>query len=155
MIEKLKHLVDEVGALQSKLVLLIGPPHSGKTALLHALAQSKGVTPLNVAAALGYPTFDPHGDPIPSKEGNFVQADWRPLTTLTTGMVARVSRILHDDNKEMLRHLAALGLIPGAKITIAEISPLADLITFIIQGEKRAIGQAAAACVLVTPIPAE
>ena len=53
MIEKLKHLVDEVGALQSKLVLLIGPPHSGKTALLHTLAQSKGVTPLNVGAELG------------------------------------------------------------------------------------------------------
>ena len=53
MIEKLKHLVDEVGALQSKLVLLIGPPHSGKTELLHTLAQSKGVTPLNVGAELG------------------------------------------------------------------------------------------------------
>ena len=53
MIEKLKHLVDEVGALQSQLVLLIGPPHSGKTALLHALAQNKGVTPLNVGAELG------------------------------------------------------------------------------------------------------
>lgn len=47
MIEKLKHLVDEVGALQSKLILLIGSPQSGKTALLHALAKSKGVTPLN------------------------------------------------------------------------------------------------------------
>ncbi len=53
MIEKLKHLVDEVGALQSKLDLLIGPPHSGKTALLHTLAQSKGVKPLNVGAKLG------------------------------------------------------------------------------------------------------
>ncbi len=53
VIEKLKHLVDEVGVLQSKLVLLIGPPHSGKTALLHTLAQSKGVTPLNVGAELG------------------------------------------------------------------------------------------------------
>ena len=53
MIEKLKHLIDEVGALQSKLILLVGPPHSGKTALLHALAQSKGVTPLNVGAELG------------------------------------------------------------------------------------------------------
>ena len=53
MIEKLKHLVDEVGALQSKLILLIGPPHSGKTALLRAIAQSKGVTPLNVGAELG------------------------------------------------------------------------------------------------------
>lgn len=53
MIEKLKHLVDEAGALQSKLVLLIGPPRSGKTALLRILAQSKGVTPLNVGAELG------------------------------------------------------------------------------------------------------
>jgi AAA+ superfamily predicted ATPase len=53
MIEKLERLVDEVGALQSKLVLLIGPPNSGKTALLHSLAKSKGVTPLNVGAELG------------------------------------------------------------------------------------------------------
>ena len=50
---KLERLVDEVGALQSKLVLLIGAPHSGKTALLHCLAKSKGVTPLNVGAELG------------------------------------------------------------------------------------------------------
>lgn len=53
MIDKLKHLVEEVGALQSKLVLLIGPSNSGKTALLHTFAQSKGVTPLNVGAKLG------------------------------------------------------------------------------------------------------
>ncbi len=53
MLEKLKHLVDEVGELQSKLVLLIGQPHSGKTALLHTFAQSKGVKPLNVGADLG------------------------------------------------------------------------------------------------------
>jgi len=53
MIEKLERLVDEVGALQSKLVLLIGAHHSGKTALLHSLAKSKGVTPLNVGAELG------------------------------------------------------------------------------------------------------
>ena len=53
VIEKLERLVDEVGALQSKLVLLIGPPNAGKTALLHSLAKSKGVTPLNVGAELG------------------------------------------------------------------------------------------------------
>ena len=53
MIEKLERLVDEVGALQSKLVLLIGPPNSGKTALLHSLAKNKGVKPLNVGAELG------------------------------------------------------------------------------------------------------
>ncbi len=55
MIEKLERLVDEVGALQSKVVLLIGPPNSGKTALLHSLAENKGVTPLNVGAELAGP----------------------------------------------------------------------------------------------------
>jgi hypothetical protein len=53
MIEKLKHLVDQVGALQSKLILLIGSPQSGKTALLQAFATKKEVTLLNVGAELG------------------------------------------------------------------------------------------------------
>ena len=53
VIETLERLVDEVGALQSKLVLLIGPRNAGKTALLQALATSRGVTPLNVGAEVG------------------------------------------------------------------------------------------------------
>ncbi|WP_354679222.1 BREX-3 system P-loop-containing protein BrxF [Cupriavidus plantarum] len=53
MIEKLERLVDEVGALHSKLILLIGPPHSGKTALLQALSAKRDVKPLNVGAELG------------------------------------------------------------------------------------------------------
>ena len=46
MIEKLERLVDEVGALHSKLILIIGVPRTGKTALLHALAKNRGVTAL-------------------------------------------------------------------------------------------------------------
>ena len=53
ILEKLEHLVDEVGALQSKLVLLIGLPTAGKTGLLNSLANNKSVTPLNVGAELG------------------------------------------------------------------------------------------------------
>lgn len=53
VIEKLERLVDEVGALQSKLVLLIGAPNVGKTALLYSLAKSKGAKPLNTGALLG------------------------------------------------------------------------------------------------------
>jgi len=53
VIDKLDRLIDEVGALQSKLILLIGPPKSGKTGLLNALAKSRGVSPLNVGAELG------------------------------------------------------------------------------------------------------
>ncbi len=54
MIEKLDRLVDEVGALHSKLVLLIGAPQTGKTLLLHALAKRRGLAPLNVGAELGH-----------------------------------------------------------------------------------------------------
>jgi hypothetical protein len=50
---QLGRLVDEVGALQSKLILIIGQPNSGKSSLLNSLGKSKGVTPLNVGVALG------------------------------------------------------------------------------------------------------
>lgn len=50
---QLVRLVDEIGALQSKLVLLIGAPRSGKTGLLRSLAKNKGVKPLNIGALLG------------------------------------------------------------------------------------------------------
>ena len=54
MIEKLDRMVDEVGALHSKLVLLIGAPQTGKTLLLHALARRRGLAPLNVGMELGH-----------------------------------------------------------------------------------------------------
>jgi hypothetical protein len=50
---QLAHLVDEIGSLQSKLVLLIGAPHTGKTELLRSLGRNKGVKPLNLGALLG------------------------------------------------------------------------------------------------------
>lgn len=53
MIEKLKRLVDEIGAVHSKLILLVGGPGIGKTALLVALAESRHATALNVGAELG------------------------------------------------------------------------------------------------------
>lgn len=52
-IEALDRLVEEVGALQCKLVLLIGPPNSGKSKLMHAIARRRGVEPLNVGRELG------------------------------------------------------------------------------------------------------
>jgi DtxR family Mn-dependent transcriptional regulator len=102
-----------------------------------------------IAAALGYPTLDPHGDPIPSKEGKFVQADLIPLTQVEPGTTTRVSRILHDDNSEMLRLLADLGLIPGAEITVINQPPSADSLTFTLNTKNRQIDQSAAAAVLV------
>jgi len=53
MLEELERLLEEAVALQSKLVLLIGMPRSGKTALLQALATKRGAKLLNIGKALG------------------------------------------------------------------------------------------------------
>ena len=53
MLEKLERLVDEIGARHSRLILLVGPPGSGKTRLLRLFGESRGIAPLNVGAALG------------------------------------------------------------------------------------------------------
>lgn len=52
MIEKLDRLVDDIGSLNSKLALLIGPPRSGKSSLLMQLSARRQVRVLNIGAAL-------------------------------------------------------------------------------------------------------
>jgi chloramphenicol 3-O-phosphotransferase len=52
MITKLDRLVEEVGALQSKLILIVGAPRTGKTALLQALAKKSVVSVLSVGSEL-------------------------------------------------------------------------------------------------------
>lgn len=53
MIERLERLVDEVTALHSKLILVVGPPHSGKSALLETLANNRGASLLRLGSELG------------------------------------------------------------------------------------------------------
>lgn len=53
MLSRLKHLVDEITPLHSKLILLIGPCGCGKTALLLRLAEQTGVSVTNVGLELG------------------------------------------------------------------------------------------------------
>ena len=53
MIAKLEQLIAEIGDLNSKLVLLVGPASSGKTSLLRALGAKLHVEPLNVGLELG------------------------------------------------------------------------------------------------------
>lgn len=53
MLEKLEHRVDDITSLNSKLVLLIGPPRSGKSVLLGQLSERRHASVLNVGAVLG------------------------------------------------------------------------------------------------------
>jgi DtxR family Mn-dependent transcriptional regulator len=102
-----------------------------------------------MAAVLNYPEFDPHGDPIPSKEGVMTIVNNKPLSRLEEGETAVVSRIPDDANAKLLRYLASLGLIPGTKINVIQIAPFEGPMTLEINGESVVIGQKVAEAVLV------
>ena len=103
-----------------------------------------------IAAALGNPSFDPHGDPIPSKDGTIVSRETHLLITLLPGDEARIARIPDDANSELLRYLAQLGLMPGAQIRITDKAPFDGPITLeIVDGEQHIIGHQLAQAILV------
>lgn len=81
-----------------------------------------------IAARLGHPTRDQHGDPIPSREGLVDLADDVPLSTLDVGMQAKVARV-PDEDPALLRYLDTLGLVPGAWIAIEGRTPYGDILT--------------------------
>ena len=81
-----------------------------------------------IAARLGHPTRDQHGDPIPSREGLVDLADDMPLSSLAVGMQAKIVRV-PDEDPALLRYLGTLGLVPGAWITIEARTPYGDILT--------------------------
>jgi DtxR family transcriptional regulator, Mn-dependent transcriptional regulator len=75
-----------------------------------------------IAAKLGHPTADPHGDPIPSADLELAETPTRPLDSLTPGdegVFVRVS----DADPEMLRYLAGLGISPGDPLRVIGHQP--------------------------------
>jgi DtxR family Mn-dependent transcriptional regulator len=72
--------------------------------------------------ALGRPTHDPHGDPIPGKDGTLVAEDHDRLSDLEPGATG-VIRQVSDSDAEMLRYLAARGLVPDATFEVLEKAP--------------------------------
>jgi DtxR family Mn-dependent transcriptional regulator len=75
-----------------------------------------------IAAKLGDPTHDPHGDPIPSRELRIEEELTESLAGLevgTRGLFVRVS----DSDPEMLRYLAVRGITPGDRFEIVERQP--------------------------------
>jgi DtxR family transcriptional regulator, Mn-dependent transcriptional regulator len=102
-----------------------------------------------IAAALGYPDFDPHGDPIPSKEGVVAEPNTLSLASLSLDKPATVSRVPDDANSELLRYLAEIGLVPGAEVAVTAVAPLDGPRTILINGQEKIIGRRVAAAVQV------
>lgn len=102
-----------------------------------------------IAETLGHPEFDPHGDPIPAKDGRIAAVDAHPLSTVAPGAEVCVTRIPDDANSELLRYLADLGLVPGARLRVVAVEPFEGPITLEVGTAQKVIGQNVAAAVLV------
>jgi DtxR family Mn-dependent transcriptional regulator len=104
-----------------------------------------------MAAALGNPTQDPHGAPIPTRDGRVEEARLRTLAAVAAGERVRVRRV-QDEDGERLRYLAELGIRPGATVRILDRAPYDGPITLWVgesAGTTRAIGAGLAAEVFV------
>src|SRR5204863_8803750 len=75
-----------------------------------------------IAAKLGNPTRDPHGDPIPTPDLRLVEPDTLALDTLETGARGTFVRV-SDSDPEMLRYLADRGIAPGDRFEIVDRQP--------------------------------
>src|SRR5947199_7397029 len=78
-----------------------------------------------IAAHLGEPLEDPHGHPIPTREGAIARRELRSLDTFEAGQRV-VIREARDDSPERLRRWRELGLVPGAVATVPGHQPLDD-----------------------------
>lgn len=75
-----------------------------------------------IDAALGFPEFDPHGDPIPDADLLLPEIDQIALSQLEVGKSGRVLRVPHED-PQVLRYLGKSGLRPGALIQLITRTP--------------------------------
>ena len=75
----------------------------------------------HISHALGDPAYDPHGDPIPTREFQVPERSNIRLSELHPGDRATIQRI-NDSDPELLRYLSTIGLIPNSKLAILQVS---------------------------------
>lgn len=102
-----------------------------------------------IAAALGNPDRDPHGDPIPDRRLEIRQEDGVPLTEMEAGEAGVFARV-SDRDPEMLRFLDQRRIRPGARVEVTGRQPFGGPLLVTVGGEEHAIGEGLAARMLVT-----
>jgi DtxR family Mn-dependent transcriptional regulator len=109
--------------LELYLVKSLGVPwdrvHEEAEVLEHVLSEELEEL---IAAQLGDPTHDPHGDPIPTRELTIEEGDSESLQALEPGDRATFTRV-SDSDPEMLRFLAERGIAPGDQLEVIDKQP--------------------------------
>lgn len=100
-----------------------------------------------LAAALGHPDFDPHGDPIPSADGVMAEQQTRALAEVPSGETVTIVRVDSAEG-EQLRWFADNGLVPGAVVSVVEHQPFSGPVIIRRGRNRQAIGREIAASLL-------
>jgi DtxR family transcriptional regulator, Mn-dependent transcriptional regulator len=109
--------------LELYLVKSLGVPwdrvHEEAEVLEHVLSEDLEEL---IAAKLGDPTLDPHGDPIPTRDLTIEEHATKSLQELEAGAAGTFTRV-SDSDPDMLRFLAERGISPGAELEVIDKQP--------------------------------
>jgi DtxR family Mn-dependent transcriptional regulator len=103
-----------------------------------------------LAAELGHPTHDPHGDPIPTSAGEMVTHGGRPMTLMPADRPLRIVH-LEDEPEAIFAQVVAEGLNPGMIVQLIENSP--RRVRFWADGDEHVLAPIVAANISVVPVP--
>ncbi len=121
--------------------------HDEAEALEHVLSEDLEA---RMDAALGHPTHDPHGSPIPTPALELDETDWPPLARLDPG-ARGVVREVSDHDPALLRAVGAAGLYPGTAFTLVGAPPDSDLYTVRLgAGDEHTLAPETAAYIFVS-----
>jgi len=101
-----------------------------------------------IAAKLGQPSHDPHGDPIPARDGSMIDIPARPLAACDAGSAARITRV-SDRSTQLLQYLAERGLRPGAELAVVSVDELAGVMTIAVGASEYTLSLGVAGQILV------
>ncbi len=107
-----------------------------------------------IDAMLGYPTTDPHGSPIPGKDGSITPTNHDRLSDIDPGHTVVIRRVT-DTEPALLRYLAELGLRPDNRVDVVKKEPFEGPMHLQVGGEERHVGHQVASCVLVECVAVE
>jgi DtxR family Mn-dependent transcriptional regulator len=125
-----RYLVDRLG-------LSLDEVHAEAELLEHALSEELEA---KIDAELGFPTHDPHGDPIPDRELRLVNGESRSLLDLEPGARGSIARV-PDGDSELLRYLGELGLVPDASVEMLAQAPFGGPVTVRTESGEHAISR--------------
>jgi len=96
-----------------------------------------------IAAALGNPNVDPHGSPIPSRDGIIRRTSTRRLTSVGVGETVTVAEVADRDSR-LLQFLGDLRLFPGTTVEVVAVDPYQGPLLLRAGGREFTLGAAAA-----------